>query len=86
MEVHLHYMIGLSVIIPGDPTVSGFKLLEETFEQLTSHKWTEKSISMKLRVMQSFLGCICTLLQNKLPFHAFKGNKLNIDKLDFCSG
>ena len=81
METSLHNLLGLSVMIPGDPSVSGFKLLEETFESLTSHHWfgscvtqcrSDKAKMCKLRVMLNFVGCIATLLQNKLPYHAPK--------------
>jgi hypothetical protein len=74
-------LFGLSIMIPGDPNVSGFKLLEETFDLLIGHKWQDRALTcredatkaMKMRLLLNFLNCICTLLQNKLPYHAFKG-------------
>ncbi len=31
---------------------------------------------MKLRLVLNFLACVNTLLQNKLPYHAFRGTYL----------
>jgi len=39
MENPINFLLGLSIMIPGDPSVSGFKLLEETFETILAHKW-----------------------------------------------
>lgn len=40
MEMPLNALLGLAVMIPGDPSVSGFKLLEETFDEcVMAHKW-----------------------------------------------
>ncbi len=40
METPLNTLLGLAIMIPGDPNVSGFKLLEETFDEcLIAHRW-----------------------------------------------
>lgn len=46
MENPLHALLGMTIMIPGDPTVSGFKLLEETFEMLIANRWFEKLLDL----------------------------------------
>jgi len=39
IETPLDILLSLSIMIPGDPSVSGFKLLEETLEILNEAMW-----------------------------------------------